>query len=219
MENHNNLADLRRAENVTAANTAYRQPEDGGTCPVDAKPSSSSDFPNLHDPPMSPSHSHSPTAFGFTDDVFHQYDQSDNFGRGKSDDLNEEDTDNAQRTDNTVGAEIQTISKPPVPPQTTNDTSHTRIHRESDLLLQMIPYRPNFLGPLRSDYLLTNGPIADSRTESATQEATKNIRLLLDKWTTAGSGPVSHALDQEAATDKHVEFVTILPFCFGRATY
>ncbi|KAL8954917.1 MAG: hypothetical protein Q9183_006871, partial [Haloplaca sp. 2 TL-2023] len=184
MENHNNLADLRQAEDVTAAETAYRPAEDRGNRPADAKSSSPSDLPNPLDPPISPSHSRSLTAFESIDDVF-QHGQKDSVGRGETNEVNETDGTKVQHPDDTAGAEVQPISKSPVPPQTINDTSHTHIHRESDLLLQMIPYRPNFLRPLRSDYLLTDGELPDSRPESTTKETTKSIRLLLDRWTTA----------------------------------
>ncbi|KAL8869782.1 MAG: hypothetical protein Q9174_004014 [Haloplaca sp. 1 TL-2023] len=205
MENHNNLADLRRAEDVTAAKAIYQQFVDGGIHTADAKVSNPSDPLDLHEPRVSPSHSASPTAFDSTEDIFHLHDQRDNFGRRRSNNMKEADPSHVQYPDNTGGAKIQTISKSPVQFQTAEDTFHTPLYRESDLLLQMIPYRPNFLRPIRSDYLLTEGQVSDPHAESATKEATKSIRLLLDKWTTAGSGPVSNALDQEAAKDKHVD--------------
>ncbi|KAL8954310.1 MAG: hypothetical protein Q9183_007205 [Haloplaca sp. 2 TL-2023] len=205
MENHNHLADLRQAENVTAAEFAYRPVEHGGNRQANAKLSGPSEVPNVYETPVLRSRTPYPAAKKSTDDLFHHQDQRDDVEPVESNDGKEADTIKAQRPDDIAGAQIQKTSKSLVPPQSSNDTSHPRTRRESDLLLQMIPYRPSFLRPLRSDYLLTDGPIPESCTESVTQEATNSIRLLLDRWTTAGSGLVSSTLDQEAAKDKDVD--------------
>ena len=79
--------------------------------------------------------------------------------------------------------------------------------RESNLLLQMVPYNPFGTGPLLSDRLIGSGHIVDSGTTSATQEVTKSVRLLLDKWTTSGSAPISNILDEEAARENNEALV------------
>ena len=84
-----------------------------------------------------------------------------------------------------------------------NGSSDPVIYRESDLLLQMVPYRPRVPSPIRSDYLLAGGQDLDNSTETKTEEATNSVRLLLDKWTTTGSAPISNILDEEAAEEKH----------------
>ena len=81
--------------------------------------------------------------------------------------------------------------------------SDSVVHRESDLLLQMVPYRPRVPHPIRSDYLLAGGQDPDNDTETITEEATKSVRLLLDRWTAMGSAPISNILDEEAAKEKN----------------
>ena len=83
-----------------------------------------------------------------------------------------------------------------------NDSLDPGIHRESDLLLQMVPYRPSGPAPIRSDYLISGGDSPDSGTASAAQEVTKSVRLLLEKWTTSGPAPISNILDEEATREK-----------------
>ena len=74
--------------------------------------------------------------------------------------------------------------------------------RESNLLVQMIPYTPGGSDPVRSDRLIAGGHGPDSGATSATQEVTKSLRLLLDKWTTSGSAPIiCNILDEEAARE------------------
>lgn len=65
----------------------------------------------------------------------------------------------------------------------------------------MVPYNPFGSGPLLSDRLIGSGHVADSGTTSVTQEVTKSVRALLDKWTTSGSAPISNILDEEAARE------------------
>ena len=83
-----------------------------------------------------------------------------------------------------------------------NDSSAPDIHRESNLLLQMVPYRPADSQPILSDRLISDwhGP-DESDPTSTTQEVAKSVRLLLDKWTTSGSAPISNILDEEAARE------------------
>ena len=66
--------------------------------------------------------------------------------------------------------------------------------RTSDLLLQMVPYRPTVN---RSDRLISAGPgPASLNPKSALDEAGQSVRLLLDKWTISGSTPVNNLLIQ-----------------------
>ena len=90
----------------------------------------------------------------------------------------------------------------PKPRLSYNGPSDSDVHRESDLLLQMVPYRPRGPHPIRSDYLLAGGQDPDNGTETTTEEATRSVRLLLDKWTAMGSAPIANILDEEAAKEK-----------------
>ena len=70
--------------------------------------------------------------------------------------------------------------------------------RTSALLLQMVPFQPRNLDPLyrkSSNRLISNGPKFD--TKPALEEATKSLRLLLDKWTISGFAPVAKTLDEK----------------------
>lgn len=82
--------------------------------------------------------------------------------------------------------------------------------RASSLLLQMIPYRPRMSHGVQrksSDFLLgggtdeTNAPDTDSKPMM--EEVTKSVRLLLDKWTTSGSEPVSDVLAEASKDSQH----------------
>lgn len=83
-----------------------------------------------------------------------------------------------------------------------NDSSDLDAHRESNLLLAMVPYRPEGPDRKHSDRLISGGHGPDSGTTSTTREVTESVRLLLDKWTTSGSAPISNMLDEEAAREK-----------------
>jgi hypothetical protein len=81
-------------------------------------------------------------------------------------------------------------------------------HRTSTLLLQMVPYRPTISNEARynqSNCLVPvkrGGPArSDTDPKPAMEEATNSVRLLLDKWTTSGSAPVSDMLVEKAAKD------------------
>ena len=96
------------------------------------------------------------------------------------------------------------------PLSTFGNTSKSGTHRASTLLLQMVPYRPIAPNPAkfdRSGHLITIGPSRHTRLETdsklAMEEATKSVRLLLDKWTTSGSGPVSAMLNEKATRDDY----------------
>ena len=85
---------------------------------------------------------------------------------------------------------------------TRNDPEGGNIHRESDLLLQMVPYRPNFPRPVPSDRLLPAVPGRDSSKTSTSKGPTESVRHLLDKWTVSGSAPISTILDEESSKEE-----------------
>ena len=74
--------------------------------------------------------------------------------------------------------------------------------RTSTLLLEMVPYKPRTSDTAyyhRPNYLISAKPSESARSNTdpkpAMEEATKSVRLLLDKWTTSGSAPVASLLD------------------------
>ncbi|MCJ1426226.1 hypothetical protein MMC29_004129, partial [Sticta canariensis] len=84
------------------------------------------------------------------------------------------------------------------------------IHQTSALLLQMVPYRPaasNSRLISQSNGQMARSPNAiDTSPKPAMEEATKSIRLLLDKWTNLGSAPISDLLDEDVkAGNAHKE--------------
>ena len=85
------------------------------------------------------------------------------------------------------------------------DPEGGNIHRESNLLLQMVPYRPNVPGPISSDRLLPAEPGRDGSISSITKGPTESIRHLLDNWTVSGSAPISNILDEEVSKEKKEE--------------
>jgi len=77
--------------------------------------------------------------------------------------------------------------------------------RTSSLLFQMIPYRPSAPTPSNfdtTDRLISAGPggipVQETDPRPAMTEATRSVRLLLDKWTTSGSASLSEILDNNA---------------------
>ena len=88
-----------------------------------------------------------------------------------------------------------------LPPSENQHRLEPSVHRESELLLQLIPYSPRPTDP-RKQQLLISGVVDTKSKRPVMQEATESIRLLLDKWTTSGSAPVSDVLSEEAAKDR-----------------
>ena len=94
------------------------------------------------------------------------------------------------------------------PPQMIDSTSPSVKRQASSMLLQMIPYRPISSNPAnldRSGRLIAFRPSIDERLETDAKppmvEATKSVRLLLDKWTTSGSAPIDAILNEEQNQD------------------
>ena len=86
-------------------------------------------------------------------------------------------------------------------PHEARDAISESKEKASALLLQMIPYRPNTLR-ISHNRLLAAGPETDIGPKPAMQEATTSARLLLDKWTTIGSAPISDVLDEETKREE-----------------
>ena len=207
-ENYDKLMALRHAEQSTEAEARYH--------PVSGDES----HPNVHNPHVDDStfpsnpldvsdafeplgrRSSSPTPNASESD---HGDSNSEVGDDDYDDIsstksqNERDTGPNGITLDVKGKSSGSSSKPRLP---YNESSDPVVHRESDLLLQMVPYRPRVPRPIRSDYLLAGGQGPDNGTETTTEEATKSVRLLLDRWTTTGSAPISNILDEETAKEK-----------------
>lgn len=130
------------------------------------------------------------------------------FDDGTGDDTNSTKSEDQDDQDGTGPAGYTSdtevlISRPSFQPRSLHYLASDPImHRESNVLLQMIPYKPKAPDRIRSDRLIPAGQGPDVNTKSVTQEATNSVRLLLDKWTTSGSAPISNILDEEAAREK-----------------
>lgn len=109
----------------------------------------------------------------------------------------ESSADNIQSSSDLQGTPVQPLAR-------YDSSLKPGIHQTSALLLQMVPYRPaafnsrhisqsngQIIGPARSSNAIDTSP------KPAMEEATKSVRLLLDKWTNSGSAPISDLLDEE----------------------
>lgn len=206
MESYNNLTELRRAEWHTEEETRYQPMSGGGSHPGrhsfddgSTLPSNPIDITITSSPSPPSSALNSDNEDLDSDDAINtkHKDQNDQDGTGRMGD-----------TSNTDGL----VSRSFFQPRLSYDAPDPSIHRESDFLLQIVPYNPVIPAPIRSGLLISGGQGSDSGTKSATQEATNSVRLLLDKWTTSGSAPVSNILDEEAARGKSEASVEGLSF-------
>lgn len=199
-ESYNNLMTLRRAEQ-TEADTRYQHMSrddshtvvlnpygDGSTFPSDVTGVS-----NAFEPPVTLSPSPTSNASGSDNE------DSNSDGEAGDGDIDQEEPGPKGDDPDTDGLKSGPSSKPRF---SYDDFGGPSIHRESNLLLQMVPYRLGGPERIASDRLISDGQGPDSGTKSATEEATNSVRLLLDKWTTSGSAPVSNILDEEAAREK-----------------
>ena len=207
-ENYDKLMALRHAEQSTEAEARYQSVSGDGSHPtvhnphVDDStfPSDPIDVSNAFEPPTRQSSSPTPNASDSDHGGSSSEDGDDNDGISSTKSQNDHgDTGPKDITLDANGIISGSSSKPQV---SYNHSSDPVVHRESDLLLQMVPYRPRRPHPIRSDYLLAGGQDRDNGTENTTEEATKSVRLLLDRWTTTGSAPISNILDEEAAKEK-----------------
>lgn len=199
-ESYDNLSALQRAENLSAErprtpyqpiprddshSTIHPPYVDGSIYPADPISASSA-----FEPPISRSPSNAPKSDNEesnTDDGVDNDDHTDGSST-KSKDQNDHD---GVGTNRVTSSATGLISRVP----------DSNTFRESNLLVQMIPYTPGGADLVRSDRLIAGGHGPDSGTASATQEVTRSVRLLLDKWTTSGSALISNILDEEAARE------------------
>ena len=199
-ESYNNLMTLRRAEQTEAETRYQHMSRDGGHTVVLDPYGDGSTFPsdftgvsNAFEPPVTLSPS--PTSNASRSD----HEDSNSDGEAGDGDIYQEEPGPKGDDPNTDGLKSGPSAKPRL---SYDDFGGPSIHRESNLLLQMVPYRPGGPERLASDRLISDGQGPDSGTKSATEEATNSVRLLLDKWTTSGSAPVSNILDEEATREK-----------------
>jgi hypothetical protein len=210
MESYNNLTELRRAEQSTEAESRFDSISRSASHPGARHPYMESGnassipvgAPNAYEPPTTRSPSPRPSASNSDDE------DPDSDG-GADDDIKS--STSTDQSDKFVAGGIDAtnaeglLTKMPYRPLTSDeyDTSDSKAHRESNILLQMFPYRPRLPSPTRSDRLICGGwRTPNSGKTSAKQEATNSVRLLLDKWTNSGSAPISNILDEEAAGEK-----------------
>lgn len=181
MEHYNNVAQLRRAEDQMGLEARYHP--DPQYDLAEMPPSAPSDF--------------SKNAYkdSSSDDEVNDEDAEKDKGEYEYND----DTARAKDSDPNFDGAISTYSsRHPLPHC---DSPPAVNHRESSLLLQLIPYKP-FSNQKMSDRLLANGMAPDGLEKHTAPGATNSIKLLLDKWTVSGSAPVTGILEEESEKDK-----------------
>ena len=177
MESYRNLTELKRAEDSAAAESIY-----SGPSPDDPRPPSSTS--NSEDEGKSSS-----------DDEANESDDDNTFhDDGDDSDLRSRHLDFVPKPTN-AQHQISRLTSAP-------KASKNIEHRESSMLLQMVPYRPKAQYPLQPDRLIQNGQVPEGNVQSTGQGATESVRLLLDKWTAAGSAPFSEILDVEVVREE-----------------
>lgn len=198
IESYNNLTDLRHAEHISDAEARSQPLSTSGSHPaVDAHHEDGSKVYSSHEPPMPQPPSVTSSAFDSdSEGPMPDYGATHN----DADDADIKDQRNQEGTEPVRVSNAQGLmSKVSFQPRSSYNASDLSIHRESNLLLQMVPYRPSRYDSIRSDHLLSSGPAPDGGAKPAVQEAIESVRLLLDKWTASGSALVSNILDEEAA--------------------
>lgn len=206
MENYNNLRELRYAEQTTVVEAqtqspSFQQNPIGGSnaykTPITRSPSSAS---IASEPENDDSNS---DAEAHDDDDNEDDDANSKLSRDQNDE------EGAGPPNGKPGAGGLAIRFSSLQPQSSyTDNPSTIIRRESSLLLQMVPYRSRLPDPIRSDRLIPGRQESDIK--SGAQEAIDSVRLLLDKWTTLGSAPVSKILDEEAAQEEKEASVAVV---------
>ncbi|KAL9013387.1 MAG: hypothetical protein Q9173_001915 [Seirophora scorigena] len=206
IENRSNLEELRLAEQDSGAQDTHDSGKNihvrtlDGHVPYPQEQEPQSAFKRPRSPrgrSYSPNPLHSETEYSEAEKGDEEV--SDLEGKDPEDKIDPHRTDNDARKVNA----IQERSTQPPPPY--RGPSETSMHRESNLLLQMVPHASRILNPRSPQYLLTGTQGPDNDVKSGMQEATSNIRLLLDKWTNPGSAPIADLLAQEAAEDAERE--------------
>lgn len=207
MENYNNLTELKYAEQVAEAEARDQPASMGGIPPGIHVPYGDSGNnvlnpigrPNSYEPPMARAPSTNSSDSG-----------SESEGAMSDDGAIAKDVDHLPFKDESDQEDIDPTAVSNAKPSSYNALD-PRAHRESELLLQMVPYTPNNYGPGRHNLLISSGQAPSSGKKSAAEEAIESVRLLLDKCTTSGSAPVSNILDEEAATAKNTADRTDYP--------
>lgn len=233
MESYNNLTELRQAEQSTEAEEQYQSMSRGNIHPATHHPYGNGNIilPNPiggssgHGPPIMRSPSHASRVSESENEDFNSGGEADDDDDDDNNDNDEDETNNDNRKfkdqndqDGTkftgdTATEEGLVSKLSFRPRSSLvDELGSTIHRESNLLLQLVPYRPRPFHQINSDRLISYRQGPESSIKHSTQEATNSVRLLLDKWTNSGSAPVSNILDEEAAKEKSEVSVGRPPF-------
>lgn len=211
IENNNNLAELQRAEAEVdrclppgisqGLQPPYNIPE-----PL---PPGRADIPNMDELPFRRSPSPA-SSLSNSDHDERGFDKTGNGGRRTPSRAQADRENTVSSSHEAQAAETLRRSSVQLPSNHITATESER-HRTSALLLQMIPYRPTYPNTrfLNQPRLLLSavpdGPsIPDTDPKPAMEEATRSVRLLLDKWTTSGSAPLSKLLEN-AANDTQEE--------------
>ena len=188
IENHNNVTELQYAERRAQAETICDPSSQNDM--VEGQPNDIRGPPPLEDLTSG----EAPSSAGSTS----SQDQNDEEDSGSSD----EHSSATAANERTAVQPLSIHSRNMGPEQ----------HRASSLLLQMVPYRqgtPNTAHPERWNRLISSGAggATNMVTEAkpAMEEATDSVRLLLDKWTTSGSAPLSDLLIEDSSKDTRRE--------------
>lgn len=213
IENKSNLEELRLAEQDSEA----QDPHDSAKYTHVRTHDGRIPYPQGQKPQVTFKEPRGPRGRSPTSDSLHsesEYSKAEKEEVSDQEGKDPEDKTDPRRTDKEAREFIharQEVSTQPPPPY--RGPSETSIHRESNLLLQMVPYSSRFLNPPSAQHFLTGTQGPDNDVKSGMQEATNNIRLLLDKWTNPGSAPVADLLAQEAAKDAEREASVSDPAC------
>ncbi|KAL8656888.1 MAG: hypothetical protein Q9226_002469 [Calogaya cf. arnoldii] len=202
IENYKNLEELRRAEQEYGAAETRMPSEDAHKRPKDS-PGTHRPHPQHREPQAQNIDSVKPRNRQPNPSLPRsETEVSDSDGEDEENsDLESEDEIGPRRPKRVPDMNNIVQKQSPQPPPPYDRPPDTSIHRESNLLLQMVPYNPASSDQPRSLYLLTGGQVQNSDGKSGIEEATNSVRLLLDKWTNPGSAPLSDLLDKEAAMD------------------
>ena len=226
MESYNNLTELRRAEESIETERRF-QPMSGGNTYLGVQNPYRDDSTLSHNPmggweayeppiprpPMPTSNAcGSQSGDSSSDDGV-----DDNSDANSTNSQEQRDQGHPGSTGDTSNTERLIPGLPSGPRLPYDDVVKPRVHRESNLLLQIVPYKPISLYPGNSDRLILGGHGAASESKSTKGGATDSVRLLLEKWTTSGAAPVSDILDEEAAKEKKVVSVGESLIVFGFA--
>ena len=207
METHNNLTELRRAEQSTEAEARDEAVLQGGSRAEVSNPQRYNSSIRSNQPPATNlNETLEPKAQSPALSDRKSSEEDSDSGDGTDNDTSSveskdrNDQDDARLKESTPGAQRSVLRFHLHVPD-------SRTHRESSTLLQMVPYRPRLPGPFHQDRLISNDIGPDNVPNPHTHSAISSVRLLLDKWTTSGSAPFSNILDEEATKEAKEESV------------